>query len=338
MVTNLPDIPPIVREELLQWLGAEPLELARSGLSGAIVIRCRAACGDFCLRGWPVGTSEEKLRQVYSAISTARVAGVDVVPAYMVRRADSTPWVAAAGRFWELTEWMPGRADYLEHPDVDRLQDVCLRLGTLHRLWRRQTHRIPLPSPGVQRRLQLLARKLEELSADCHDPWYLVPEYAPASSTIRQLWRQTMEHTRRCGPELLQELNRIATVPVEQHFVIRDLHSEHVLFIDKRVTGIIDFGASGIDEPLMDLVRLLSTMEPFGNHWEVALAVYESTAELQIDRRRLQAIDAVSCLLSAWQWCQWLVVEGRQFSQPLPTLLERWRRQLARLPILPSVA
>ncbi|MEZ6080883.1 MAG: phosphotransferase [Pirellulaceae bacterium] len=57
-------------------------------------------------------------------------------------------------------------------------------------------------------------------------------------------WRSNHAALGSHGPQLLPQLASSRDQPVALHFVLRDVWSDHVLFTDDRVTGIIDFGAA----------------------------------------------------------------------------------------------
>jgi Ser/Thr protein kinase RdoA (MazF antagonist) len=221
---------------------------------------------------------------------------------------------------WELTQWMPGTADYLEQPSDRRLQAAMQSLAKLHLAWA-SAAQSTMASPTVSDRVQRLSNWLTTNHSQPLAPRNAL-EDALVSDTRSRLMRQ--------GPELLRQLKALAKFHVPIHFVIRDIWSDHVLFVDEQVSGIIDFGAARQDEPATDVARLLGSLEPFDDdRWQQGMNAY-----LQVNSgvvaERVQVLDRVATLLSALQWMQWLIVERRSFAAPIEQLYARWQRLLAR--------
>lgn len=270
-------------------------------------------------------------------------------------------------RLWELTQWMPGAADYHQAPSTQRLQSALRALARLHVAWQASADWVapPLrfncspvaasvmwpsegPSPTVAERRQKL-----ELSLQQQQSWrrYVfagsalgnpIPEEAqrgssqltssqPNAASASILAQQTLMHLAALGPELLRHLIDIQTTTVPLQFVLRDVWSDHILFTGDCVTGIIDFGAARIDEPATDVARLLGSLEPHdASRWLLGWEAYHA-ANPHVDLERVRVLDRVGTLLAAVQWLQWLVIEPRQFDVPVQQLLLRWQRLLQRL-------
>lgn len=230
-------------------------------------------------------------------------------------------------RLWEVTQWMPGAADYLAAPSSIRLQAALRALATLHRAWQES----PQPptrtglSPTLIERSQKLEHCLQQLPA-----WTRLPL---DESPQRGLAQRTLQHLAACGPQLLPQLTSSRDHPVTLHFVLRDVWSDHVLFTDDRVTGIIDFGAARVDEPATDVARLLGSLEPFDQrNWLIGWETYRAVNP-HVELERVRLLDRVGTLLSALQWLQWLVLQPRSFNAPSNQLVERWQGLLRRLEI-----
>src|SRR5262249_27772772 len=101
------------------------------------------------------------------------VAGLGFVPEVFLTRHRRT-WVETAGRLWELTTWMPGRADFHQHPSAARLRAACAALDRLHTAW--AVRPLPrLPCPAVGRRLARAA----EWTLLVHTGWRPLDRCAP---------------------------------------------------------------------------------------------------------------------------------------------------------------
>ncbi|MCC7333494.1 MAG: aminoglycoside phosphotransferase family protein [Pirellulaceae bacterium] len=318
-------IPETILQELVAPNSVSLGPLASGGLSGAQVWHCQSPHGPVALRCWPAAhPSRERLGEIHAAMFAARQHGVPFVPAITLNRHGGS-FTSDGRHLWEVTQWMPGTADYLAAPSSQRLQAALRALGTLHRTW--QASPQPLTqrglSPTVVERRQKLEHCLQQLPH-----WARLPL---GESSHHGLAIQTMQHLAAHGPQLLPQLASSRDQPVALHFVLRDVWSDHVLFTDDRVTGIIDFGAARIDEPATDVARLLGSLEPLDQRrwlfgWEAYRAV---NPHVELDRVRL--LDRVGTLLSAVQWLQWLVLQPRAFNAPANRLVERWQRLLRRL-------
>jgi hypothetical protein len=84
-------------------------------------------------------------------MSQARAAGLEFVPAVLPTRTGGT-WVEHTGRLWELTSWMPGRADFHDDPTGPRRDAACTALAHLHAAWAPPASAAG-PCPAVLRRL-----------------------------------------------------------------------------------------------------------------------------------------------------------------------------------------
>jgi Ser/Thr protein kinase RdoA (MazF antagonist) len=319
---------PIIRE--LLWPNAvRVIERCSGGLSGARVWRAAGRLGAAALRCWPAEhPTPERLSQIHTAMRQARQGGLRSVPELMCN-ARGQSFTTAGDHLWELTEWMPGVADYVTAPSTSRLVAALRELAHLHRVWAEPATGPEQLSPTVVERCSRLQHWMQRL------PELGLPEPArqalASSPELGRLTGDTLSHLAKLGPSLLAALQHLRSQPVQLHFVMRDIWSDHVLFTGDEVTGIIDFGAGRLDEPAADVARLLGTMEPFdAGRWQVGWESYQAI-QPQVQLRRVMLLDRVGTLLSALQWLQWLVLEGRSFQVPRPELVGRWQRIVARL-------
>ncbi|RMF43333.1 MAG: aminoglycoside phosphotransferase family protein [Planctomycetota bacterium] len=328
-VDMLEPIPNLVWQEILRPANATPEEECKSGLSQSRVVRCHSPSGPLCLRGWPATVSRKHLDFIFEAINVARQAGIETVPRYIHPQAISG-WVEADNRLWELTEWKLGTADFSAQPTSSRLAAATSCLGNLHRIWRHWRSGTA-SSPGVVRRLQIVNRLLNtNLTRRWLDSVH-TGLFANRASELEFMARRTIRAFEAHGTAVRQSLAALLAVPVPVHPVLRDVHVEHVLFAGDQVSGIIDFGALAIDEPVVDLVRLLASCRPDRRDWLAAIAAYEQASGVVVDQRRLAVLDQASCLLSAVQWAEWLLFQGLQFDTPLGRLIDRWKKLVERL-------
>jgi len=346
-------IPNIVRHELLSVHGCEPNQVVQSGLSGASIWKCLAGERGFaCLRAWPkTHPSRERLLAIHHHMQLLTVCRIGFTPTVYCSRSGST-LISDGGRLWELTSWLPGKADYVSASSSHRLSSAMGALAQIHHVWSLGRGAMAEPSMGTKvcgspTLTDRLAR-LATWQQGRYEPMRVLA--GVSSATERQLVADTFDLLQSWSEPLRQQLVCLAEQAVEQHFVLRDIWCEHVLFTGDEVTGVIDFGAARWDEPTTDLVRLLGSLEPHNaERRRSGLAAYNRSrselanglpGELTLGRvasfeplrwERLQTLDQTATLLSAAQWLEWLVVEQRDFVQPREELLERWRGFIERL-------
>lgn len=293
-----------------------------------------------CLRAWPaVHPSRERLRQIHYGMHELTAAGIAFTPK-LHYTAGGESVASANDRLWELTSWLPGQPDYHHRSSTIKLVNAARCLAHLHNVWFRR-HRWDR-SPTIDDRLANLLRWREILESGLSlDSWATA---TPMDVDTTQLARQTVEayHSRR--RRLQGRLQQLAGQTTIVHFVLRDIWSDHVLFVGDEVSGIIDFGAARIDDRRTDVVRLLSSLEPFdSSRWRVGFQAYQESLDdaSQIELGELRIMDEAATLLSALQWMRWLCIEHRSFEQPRVELLDRWQTFLRRLesvyPIKPEI-
>ncbi len=253
----------------------------------------------------------------------ARRAGILFVPELYSTR-DGQTIAVASDRLWELSSWLPGSADYLQARSDERLRNAMHALAQLHRAWSSQA--CVAPSPTVVDRIERLRHWQQTgLLAD-HFASY-------ASNRLEAaLIRDTVFHLKSSAPRLQSCLQEASRQRVQIHPVLRDVWSDHILFSENTVTGIVDYGAVRVDEPATDVARLLGSLEPDDQQrWTSGLQYYREESGSTLDPDRVGLLDRVATLLSAAQWMDWLTIERLQFDVPASQLFARWEGFLARL-------
>jgi Ser/Thr protein kinase RdoA (MazF antagonist) len=272
------------------------------GFSGAHLWRVEAAGASFCLRAWPPGDpTPERLRWLHDLMGSAALPFVPrVVPI------GSATFAARAGRLWELTTWLPGRADYC-HRQPARLRAACAALAQLHRAWSGLS---PARGtcPALGRRLERTADWLALASSgwrprpDDDDP---VKPWADRGLRLLAPWAR----------RVLTLLAPWAGRSFVLHPCLCDVWHDHVLFEGDAVTGIVDYGSVKVDHPAADLARLLgSLVGDDAAAWADGLDAYASIRPLSSDERELaRALDHTGVILGAANWLRWLYHDGRRF-------------------------
>ncbi len=327
-----PHIPPEIRRRLLVPLGVCKTNRTTGGLSGARVWRCQSDIhGNLCLRQWPnQHPTPERLLCIHQLLDKAKNSGLAFIPS-VLRDANGNSFWLIDEQLWELTQWLPGSANYLQQPNAKKRTAALAALAETHAAWSDIGLTMSARPQGVCERLTMLAEYLQRLEAlNSH-------RFHPHEPLVHELAVGTVESLKRYGSDLMNALERLTTHRFHTQWVIRDIWSDHLLYCDDRLTGIVDFGAVRIDDPTLDLARMLGSIEPFDpsvRHQAVEQYNFlrqELGSVGTIPWPRVQTIDHSSTLLTCLQWWKWIVIEQRTFDVPKEHLLGRWQTALARL-------
>jgi Ser/Thr protein kinase RdoA (MazF antagonist) len=282
----------------------------RGGFSGAWLWRVSATTGTYCLRAWPPGgPAPDRLNWIHELMRQARNAGLDFVPAIAITDRGTT-WVAHAGRLWDLTTWMPGRADFHDRPTSARLEAACTALARLHAAWV-SIYPSTGRCPGIARRLEI-----------AHD-WL---------GLIRSGWRLPCHDDREdpvhaCGerawcllPALLEGVPR-ALAPWSGRVLplqpcLCDIWHDHVLFDGDVVTGLIDYGGAKIDHVAVDLARLLGSMvDDNAAARRTGLSAYARLHPLSWEEEALvHVLEETGTVIAVATWLKWLYRDQKLFA------------------------
>jgi homoserine kinase type II len=241
-------------------------------------------------------------------------------------------FLSYADRLWELTPWLPGRADYLTHPRPGKLVSAMRTLADFHLKAATfpQPDGSPTPSPGLGERVeqlrQYLQQSLQEITAGGHASRW--PELEPRARRIAALFFSA-------APRLLPAIEQAAERPARLQPCIRDIRPEHLLFEGESVSGIVDFGSLRSESVAADLSRLLGGMVGDDQDgWRLGLQAYHSVRPLDAEEHCLtRAFDQTTVLLSGLNWLRWVYRENRRFENPDQVLarLDAITERLARL-------
>jgi homoserine kinase type II len=296
-------VQPLDRPECLDGAG---------GLSGAWLWRYRSGLGVLVLRGWPPhGPGRAHLEQVHRWLLSAAELGF--VPAPIADRSGGT-LQGHEGRFWELAPWMPGAAEAARPPAPARVRSAFAALAAFHERLGGE-HRMGA-SPGLGQRHTEVAHLLRG-GFDALEQAIRRPGAAAQAETSPMALRW-LGLARTVAPRLLDPLRAAAGRVVPLQPCLRDARPEHFLFDGDRVTGLVDFGAMGVDCVAGDLARLMSEwLDDDPTARAEALAIYERIRPLDpAEAALIDAFSASSAFLIGAHWIKWHHVEGRRFDEP----------------------
>jgi Ser/Thr protein kinase RdoA (MazF antagonist) len=278
----------------------------RGGFSGARLWRIDSTARPLCLRAWPPGMDPKRLGVLHGLMTQAQGAGLTYVPAVRSTREGPT-WIECAGRLWDLTTWLPGRADFRENPSTDRLEAACVALAQLHRVWRKTSEG---PCPAIRRRLEC-ARQWLDLVATGWRPIFSGSDLDPVEPWALRAWRLAQVRIHDLPERLISWMTR----PLPLQPCVCDIWHDHVLFEAAVVTGLIDYGSVKLDHVAVDLARLLGSL--VGDDAQlraVGLQSYRQIHPLTAEEEDLVTLlDETGTLLGAVNWLMWLYRRDRAF-------------------------
>lgn len=288
--------PPLLRGVLHVVRGAD-------GFSGAAVWRLDAAGVALCLRAWPPdGMTRERLHWLHDLLRRAE--HLPFVPRLIATTCGAT-FVEHAGRFWEVTTWLPG------HPvdaTAPRLRSACSALAELHGAWAALSSGAAF-CPAVERRLTAHAAWLRLVRTGWRlDP----PNDDPAAPWARRIGTLLARH----ADDVPRRLARWQTRMVRVQPCHCDPWRANLLFSDDMLTGLIDHGSAKIDHIAVDLARLLGDLAGTDTARRTeALRAYSEVRPLaEWERELADDLDVTGTLSAAANWLRWLYHERRAYA------------------------
>jgi Ser/Thr protein kinase RdoA (MazF antagonist) len=303
----------------------EPLGNA-GGLSGSRLWRFRAGIRTLVAREWPVdGPPRPILDRTHLWLAEANRLGYVPAP---LPSLDGRTLVEQEGRLWEVSPWMDGDADLGRPPGRGNVEAGFAGLAAFHQVLTRSG--TEEASPGLVARLREVEAWMTEgfsrldrlLDAVAHDP-------------VRSLTRRWLEQACGIAPKIRRQLIETTHTVVSLQPCLRDARPEHFLFREGRLTGLVDFGAMGIDSVAADLARLMAEwLEDLPDERKAGMEAYSAIRPLAANELRLiPAFEASSALLGGGRWASWRFFEGRSFddAEAVTRGLEKSLHRLVRL-------
>lgn len=314
-----------------------------SGFSGAGVFRFGGEFGDFALRAWPrKGLPLERILGLHRLIQFVHWTGIKPISVPLAN-GDGTTITEFNGRYWQLEPWMPGTADFHQHPSATRLKSAMKTLAECHmaasqfktdsRTERWFGSSAASFSPACQERHQQLAEWLEyrldqvlsRLNTEPLDPFC-------------GLTHRIVNDVKRIGPIILSELQKAAAYSVPLQPCLRDIWHDHVLFTGDEVTGMIDLSACRTENVATDLARLLgSLIGDETGQWQIAINEYSRHRPLrQSERKLIVTLDRSATVLSGLTWLRRRFLDQPAANYDWSSVLTRLKTIAARLHCLVS--
>lgn len=244
----------------------DDITVLSGGFSGTPLFRFSTGSENWVARGWPC--SAETLRKVddWSKVSRhLQQCSDDLKPFFNSSPIPQPePWLLSDGKpslverienaLWTLARWVPGEP--LKGKDVtsDLLRGYVQQLGRWH-LVSRRLHSVSDVSKGLRDRYDMLRgidKSCMMIANSCtrHPLGSDLARFLVFIEVHRKSW--------------IDGLCRMISTPCEQHWIVRDLWRENLL-VDQQQRWIytVDIGASRIDWPAFDFVRLVGSLSGF---------------------------------------------------------------------------
>lgn len=273
------------------------------GFSGARLWKVNCDRGFFALRKWPAAPPSN-IQQIHQILQSAFTQGIPVAAPVLNRAGDTL--TSCNQRYWELATWMPGTADFNSTASQERLSNTITHLAAFHRL---RTTGIRIgPSPSISQRIRQLHQANEIVNR-------LPTEIIHASGFWKEVAFGQLPTLKQTLATLKPKLHAFVDQPLQLTPVIRDIHHDHLLFSDESLTGIVDFEATQVDTPCLDLARLIGSLKIDGNPpWSQAIKYYQQSSPLTSDERQLiPVLHACNLSLGLLNWLKWVGIDNRSF-------------------------
>jgi hypothetical protein len=206
-------------------------------------------------------------------------------------------------QLWTLTKWVPGEALKSECVTYDLLLNYVKQLACLHRLTREMQFSRSLSKGLMERRDHLVSMQtdLSETAPMC--------SRHPLKSDLSLFFIECADRIRIWLPTI----DRLANCPWESHWILRDLWRDNLL-VDANNLWIhtVDVGASRLDWPAFDFVRLVGSLlesrirEGVQSPWDNLLDAYNTInpySDLS-SPHDLQVVHEVSTAISILFWAK----------------------------------
>ncbi len=307
------------------------------GLSGAELFVFDSAAGSLVVRAMPAnGPSFDYYQYVHECLGELR--GLRFIAQPIPAIDGRTLQVDDDGRIWVIEPRLEGSPERANPPAEARVRYAFAAIALVHQRWRRRSTRAP--SPGLETRIRTLeywgSRGFAELDQSLLDAITSEEISAfPHRSGVRQevdLARVWMRIARQTIDAAADRVRPASLGVARLQPCMRDLRPEHFLFTGDLTTGLVDYGAIGVDSVAADLARLLGEwLAPDDPLRLDALDAYRSGVHLEdADYALIEPFEIAGDLLQAGDWAKMRFLERRTFADA-DSVKQGLERGIARL-------
>jgi hypothetical protein len=333
-----------------------------NGFSDCEIFRLRTPHGNFSIRSWPnhadsrskvrfwasVNASFAKTNGGWSTLGTATNLPFPAIHSWHLTDNSASSMLLMGEQLWTLSDWVDGQSMSSRFVDRSLVRHLASAIGRLHARTRVALDRDAAPlgrylarSGSIMVRSNVLRMLDHRLFAAIDRSQLFAHENL--SDKLKHCIATVFE--RRIDWDRF--LSICAAQERECHWIVRDLWRENVLLdSENRFASIVDLGASRVDWPGLDFVRLFGSLQyeyRIGQDsiaieskdkrdlWEEAYEAYTQENGIHsiasLDECRM--LHLVSSGLSVLQWVVW-VTDGT-FDGASPEKLDRIALRIAEL-------
>ena len=292
---------------------ARPLGDA-GGFSGACFWQVQEA--DLCwgIRRWPLEHPPvSRLKWIHAVLSHSLGPGFPLLPPMRTTPAGES-FIQESGFLWECSRWMPGTPALKQDPSPTCIARALEALAMFHLsvedFLPGQDQQVRSAAPALESRKafyqSLVQGKQGEIRARLRES-----DWADLNRRAEMIVERFRESTELLEKRLVSATRcRVKLLPC-----LRDIWSQHVLFVDQEVSSFIDFGAMRVDSVAADVARLLGSVSVAEEKkWAAGLRAYQGVRRLDDEEQELAvALELANRRMSGMQWLNWILLEGRVF-------------------------
>jgi aminoglycoside phosphotransferase (APT) family kinase protein len=288
------------------------------GFSGQPVFQVVSTAQTYALRTWPDHPeTRNKVANWIAALDCFRDSNDQIasdcpfptIVPWSVR-ASKDPFLANTKHHaWTLAIWLPGIPLPQKQCSEQFRIELARLVATIHNKTSKRA--VSQPSPGMRDRafaIQAIAEEPEMRIA------------VPPVPGIMQTMREIDSFAKSCYRKLAQARE----LSVYQHWIVRDLWRENILVrTDGSFSGIVDLGASRVDRPLFDFIRLFGSMQSSLDDWKCAYHHYNAVANYTLPAlEECLFLHQVSIAIAIRHWMRQLQVEPTPNPRSISRLME----------------
>ena len=306
-----------------------------NGFSDCEIYQLRSSQGTFAIRSWPNRVDSQSKVDYWSCLNASFSAATEDLKA--IGAVNMAPFPALIDwskpgetpvtllpfkeRLWTLSDWVGGESIRSSVVDQSLVQHLATVLGRIHARTRLARDRDGHPLGRHEMQSSSIRLRLNALKLLDHRLFSAVDRSAFFST------ENLSDRVKHCVATVFERqadwerfLNICVTQERECYWIVRDLWRENVLLdSNQRFASIVDLGASRIDWPGLDFIRLFGSLEydqerspgaivhHRGDIWKDAYAAYtqENREHSILSLDECKMLHLVSSGLSVLQWAIW---------------------------------